>query len=61
MAMDSDGEREDEEERLNSLFETTEQPESSTCTSCPVDEIDGPRPRASCLITRPPHKVVKLL
>ncbi|XP_036970389.1 rho guanine nucleotide exchange factor 18 isoform X1 [Acanthopagrus latus] len=50
MAMDSDGEREDDEEGQKSLFESTEQP-SNSCKADPGDEIDGlrlrmPRPRA---------------
>ncbi|XP_058493993.1 rho guanine nucleotide exchange factor 18 isoform X3 [Solea solea] len=51
MAMNSDGEREDDEERQNSLFQSTQQ-QTYNCTACPVDETDSPwvrvpRPRAS--------------
>lgn len=50
MAMDSDGEREDDEEGQKTLFELTEQP-SNSFKADPGDEIDGgrlsmPRPRA---------------
>lgn len=56
MAMDSDGER-DDDETLNSLFESTRGAASSTCMSCPADEMDGLGPRASRLASRPPHMV----
>nr|XP_019936690.1 PREDICTED: rho guanine nucleotide exchange factor 18-like isoform X1 [Paralichthys olivaceus] len=45
MAMDSDGERDDDEERQNSLFQPTQQ---QSCTNCPVEEIDEPSPRVPC-------------
>uniref|UniRef100_A0A8D2ZTK0 Rho/rac guanine nucleotide exchange factor (GEF) 18b n=1 Tax=Scophthalmus maximus TaxID=52904 RepID=A0A8D2ZTK0_SCOMX len=45
MATDSDGEREDDEERQNSLFESTQQ---QSCTACPVEERDDPRRRGPC-------------
>uniref|UniRef100_A0A7N6A6T4 Rho/rac guanine nucleotide exchange factor (GEF) 18b n=1 Tax=Anabas testudineus TaxID=64144 RepID=A0A7N6A6T4_ANATE len=48
MAMDSDGERDDDEETQNNLSLFNPQ-ESYTCTACPDDETDGPRlpcPRA---------------
>lgn len=57
MAMDSDGGGDDEGETLNSLFESTQGTASSTCTSCPADETDGPGPRASRLTSRPPRMV----
>ncbi|KAG7514679.1 hypothetical protein JOB18_039884 [Solea senegalensis] len=44
MAMNSDGEREDDEERQNSLFQSTQQ-QTYSCTACPVDETDSPRLR----------------
>lgn len=47
MAMDSDGEREDDEERQDSLYQSTEQP-TYTCTACPGDETDGPRLMVQC-------------
>ncbi|KAM7388212.1 hypothetical protein PAMP_024404 [Pampus punctatissimus] len=48
MAMDSDGEREDDdEERQNSLFQSNQQQRYS-CTACPEQEPDGPRQRDSC-------------
>lgn len=56
MAMDSDGER-DDEETFNSLFESTQGGTSSTCVSCTADEMDGLGPRASRLASRPPHMV----
>ncbi|KAK2835510.1 hypothetical protein Q5P01_015994 [Channa striata] len=46
MAMDSDGER-DDEERQNSLFLSTQQ-DTSSCTACPDDETDGPILRMPC-------------
>ncbi|XP_029906256.1 rho guanine nucleotide exchange factor 18 isoform X2 [Myripristis murdjan] len=50
-AMDSDGEREDEEERQNSLFPSSHQ-QTHDCPACPEtgqgDEPDGPRRRVSC-------------
>ncbi|XP_075878948.1 rho guanine nucleotide exchange factor 18 isoform X6 [Nelusetta ayraudi] len=55
MAMDSDGDRDDDEETLNSLFKSTQGAVSSTCMSCPADEMDGLGPRASRLTSRPPH------
>lgn len=57
MAMESDGDRDDDEERLNSLFESTQGAASGTCMSCPADEMDGLGPRASRLASRPPHMV----
>lgn len=57
MAMDSDGDRDDDEERLNSLFKSTQGAVSSTCMLCPADEMDGLGPRASRLTSRPPHMV----
>ncbi|XP_034386005.1 rho guanine nucleotide exchange factor 18 isoform X3 [Cyclopterus lumpus] len=43
MAMDSDGEREDDE----SVFQSS-QPQTSSCTACPGEKTDGSRPRAPC-------------
>ncbi|XP_074524304.1 rho guanine nucleotide exchange factor 18 [Halichoeres trimaculatus] len=51
MNMDSDGEREDDEEREKSLFQASQE-ETLICTACPVDEMDGPKPRAPCPKTR---------
>lgn len=56
MAMDSDGER-DDDETLNSLFESAQGAASSTCMSCPADEMDGLGLRASRLTSRPPLMV----
>ncbi len=53
MNMDSDGEREDDEEREKN------QPTYS-CTACPGDEIDGPRLRLPCPIARHTNMVIKL-
>ncbi|XP_026160604.1 rho guanine nucleotide exchange factor 18 isoform X2 [Mastacembelus armatus] len=47
MAMDSDGEREDEEDRLNSSFLSSQQ-ETWSCTASPVEETDGPLVRTPC-------------
>ncbi|XP_076582434.1 rho guanine nucleotide exchange factor 18 isoform X2 [Chaetodon auriga] len=47
MAMDSDGEREDEEEGPKSLFQSTQQ-QTHSCTACPGDETDGPMLRVPC-------------
>nr|XP_046247316.1 rho guanine nucleotide exchange factor 18 isoform X2 [Scatophagus argus] len=47
MAMDSEGEREDDEERQRSLFQST-QPLTVRCTACPGDERDGPMPVDPC-------------
>lgn len=55
--MDSDGERDDDDETLNSLFESTQGAASSTCVSCPADDMDGRKPWASRLAGRPPHMV----
>ncbi|XP_067368956.1 rho guanine nucleotide exchange factor 18 isoform X2 [Channa argus] len=41
MAMDSDGEREDDEERQDHHFLSNQQ-ETYDCTACPGDETDGP-------------------
>ncbi|XP_053178031.1 rho guanine nucleotide exchange factor 18 [Scomber japonicus] len=47
-AMDSDGEREDDdEERQNSLFQSTQE-QSDSQTACPGDEPDGLKQRVSC-------------
>ncbi|XP_034567008.1 rho guanine nucleotide exchange factor 18 isoform X2 [Notolabrus celidotus] len=51
MNMDSDGEREDDEEREKSLFQASQQ-EILSCTDCPADEMDGPRQRVPCPETR---------
>lgn len=56
MAMDSDGDR-DDDETLNSLFESTQGAVSSTCMSCPADEMDGLGLRTSRLTRRLPHMV----
>lgn len=47
--MDSDGEREDDEERQNNLFLSTQQ-ETYSCTACPGDgdEVDSPMERIWC-------------
>ncbi|XP_051232524.1 rho guanine nucleotide exchange factor 18 isoform X1 [Dicentrarchus labrax] len=42
MNMDSDGERDDDEEGQKSLFQSTQQ-QTYSCTACPGDETDGPR------------------
>ncbi|XP_049443520.1 rho guanine nucleotide exchange factor 18 isoform X2 [Epinephelus fuscoguttatus] len=49
MAMDSDGEREDddEEEGQKSLFQSTQQ-QTYSCTAYPEDETDGPRLKVPC-------------
>ncbi|XP_039984340.1 rho guanine nucleotide exchange factor 18 isoform X2 [Xiphias gladius] len=47
MAMDSDGEREDDEERQNSVFQPTQQ-QTYSCTAFPQEETDGPRLRVPC-------------
>ncbi|KAM7012415.1 rho guanine nucleotide exchange factor 18 [Tautogolabrus adspersus] len=47
MNMDSDGEREDDEERQKYLFQPNQQ-ESYSYTTCPGDETDSPRLRVSC-------------
>lgn len=57
--MDSDGEREDDEERRNSLFESTQQQQTYTCTACPGDETDGPRLIVPCPRARVTRMVVK--
>lgn len=61
MAMDSDGEREDDEETRNNLF-LSSQHETYTCTACPDDEIDGhsirfpfPRARVTSMVIRRCH------
>uniref|UniRef100_UPI0037E91E3C rho guanine nucleotide exchange factor 18 n=1 Tax=Semicossyphus pulcher TaxID=241346 RepID=UPI0037E91E3C len=47
MNMDSDGEREDDEESQKSLFRST-QHEPYSCSECPGDETDGPPMRSPC-------------
>ncbi|XP_075944102.1 rho guanine nucleotide exchange factor 18 [Anarhichas minor] len=47
MAMDSDGEREDDEEGEKGLFQST-QPQTSSCTACPGEETDDSRLRFPC-------------
>ncbi|XP_041646746.1 rho guanine nucleotide exchange factor 18 isoform X2 [Cheilinus undulatus] len=47
MNMDSDGERDDNEEGQKSLFQASQQ-ETFNCTACPEDEMDGPRQRVPC-------------
>ncbi|CAJ1060618.1 rho guanine nucleotide exchange factor 18 isoform X1 [Xyrichtys novacula] len=42
MNMDSDGEREDDEDREKNLFQASQQ---ESCEACPEDEMDGPRLR----------------
>lgn len=48
MAIESDGEREDEEEKHNSVFESTDQQQTLTHTAWPGDETDGPTLRVPC-------------
>lgn len=48
MAIESDGEREDEEEKQNSAFEYTDQQQTLTHTAWPGDETDGPTLRVLC-------------
>lgn len=60
MAMDSDGERDDDEETQNNLFLSTQQ-ETYTCTACPGDEIDGPRIRFPCPRARVTSMVIRKL
>ncbi|XP_024921454.1 rho guanine nucleotide exchange factor 18 isoform X3 [Cynoglossus semilaevis] len=45
MAMDSDGERDEDEDGQNNLFRSTQQ---QTCTDSTVEETDGPCVRVSC-------------
>lgn len=47
-AIESDGEREEEEEKQNSVFKSTEQQQTLTHEACPGDETDGPLLRAPC-------------
>lgn len=58
MAMDSDGEREDDEETQNNLF-LSAQKETDTCTACPGDERDGPRFRIPCPRVRVTSMVIR--
>lgn len=56
--MDSDGEREDDEERLNSLFKSTQQ-QTYSCTVCPEEETDDPMQSVSCPRARVTRMVIK--
>ncbi|XP_010730724.2 rho guanine nucleotide exchange factor 18 [Larimichthys crocea] len=47
MNMDSDGEKEDNEEGEKSISQSTQE-QSNNCTACPEDEIDGPKLRFPC-------------
>lgn len=56
--MDSDGERDDDEETQNNLFLSTQQ-DTYTCTAYSGDEIDGPRIRFPCPRARVTSMVIR--
>lgn len=61
MGMDSDGERDDDEERQNGVFEPTQEQQAHTCNTCPGDETDGPKLRGPCPRGRVSPMVLKQL
>lgn len=60
--MDSDGEREDDDdEKQNSVFKSADHQQQQTlsCTSCAGEETDGPRLKVPSLGARTNYMVVK--